>query len=139
MNSFHQDMDVDESNDTGNWEVEKHLLKQQIKELENALDKSKKLHRKFADDVIESEDIRNRDYDRAKRELIAVNKRQIAEIRELTKDKCFYETTCAELLKEKEMISNADNSSQSTSVLKSFVPTKCSTTDIDDSTSEFSQ
>lgn len=84
-----------------NWEMEKHLLETKIKDLENALNKSKKFHQKFVDDVIESEELRIREFDRSKRELNTTNKQQLAEIRQLNKDKNFYEATCNELLNEK--------------------------------------
>lgn len=119
-------MDLDESNEADNWELERHLFKQQIKELENALNKSTKFHQKFVDDVIQSEEIRNQDFDREKKELITVNKRQNAQIRELTKEKSFYETTCIALMQEKEINSNAKN--QSTEVEEQLLPSKRSTT-----------
>lgn len=117
--SENMDMDV-------NWEVERHLLETKIKDLENALDKSKKNHQKFVDDVIESEDLRNQEFDRVKRELTAINKRQLAEIRQLTKDKKFYEATCNEMMKERE---RAENSNQSSSVFEPSLQTKSSTTE----------
>lgn len=49
----HKDYQSDNMDTDDNWEVEKHLLKTTIQELESALDKSKKFHRKFVDDVIE--------------------------------------------------------------------------------------
>lgn len=119
-------MDLDESNEAENWEVERQLLKQQIKELESALNKSKKFHQKFVDDVVQSEEIRIREFDRDKKELVAVNKRQKAEIRQLTKDKLFYETTCTALMQEKEKSSNAE--SQSTERQKSSIQSKRSAT-----------
>lgn len=122
----HKDYQSDNMDTDDNWEVEKHLLKTTIQELESALDKSKKFHRKFVDDVIESEEIRNQDFDRMKKELIAVNKRQVNEIRALTKDKKFYEDTCNALIEEKER-SNTENSNQSPSVDKRIPQTKCST------------
>lgn len=99
-------MDVD-----NNWELEKNLLETKIKDLENTLVKSKKFHQKFVDDVIESEEIRNQEFDRVKRELTAINKQQIAEIRVLTKDKNFYEATCNALIKDTS--SKAETSSES--------------------------
>lgn len=39
-------------------EAEKHHLIQQVKQLENALDKERKFHRKFVDDVVQSEEVR---------------------------------------------------------------------------------
>lgn len=69
--------------------------------------KSKKFHQKFVDYVIQIEEIRNQEFDREKKELIAVNKRQNAQIRELSKDKCFYESTCNDLLKENEVLCNS--------------------------------
>ncbi len=110
------DMDVD----LNNWETEKYLLESKIKDLQNAMDKSKKLHQKFVDDAIESEEIRNREFYRTKRELKAINKQQIAEIRELTKAKNFYELTCNELMKECEKSSTAEQSKQSSTNFEPF-------------------
>lgn len=123
-----ESMNLDESNEADNWEVERHLLKQQIKELQSALNKTKKFHQKFVDEVIQTEEIRIQEFDREKKELVAVNKRQNAEIRELTKDKLFYETTCTALIQEKEKSSNAD--SQSVERQESLLQSKRSTTRI---------
>lgn len=116
------DIDVGES-----WETEKYLLETKIKDLQNALEKSKKFHKKFVDDAIESEEIRNRGFERMKIELKAINKQQIAQIRELTKDKSFYESTCNELMKEKEISSKIDHSKQSSTVFEPFQQIKCAT------------
>lgn len=104
-----------------NWEVEKQLLETKVKDLEKALDKSKKLHRKFVEDVIDSEELRNQDFDRLKKELVAVNKRQATEIRELTKDTNFYEATCNALMKETS--THADNLLESSSRVNEFPQT----------------
>lgn len=122
MNYYYENMDVED-----NWESEKHLLETKIRDLEKALDKSKKLHKKFVDDVIESEELRNREFERTTRELKAINKKQAAQIRELTKDKSFYEATCNELMKEKEMSSKAVHSKQLSTVFEPFQQTKSKT------------
>lgn len=109
------------------WETEKHLLEVKIKELENALEKSKKFHRKFVDDVVESEEIRNQEFDRAKREFTENNKKQLAEIRELKKDKNFYEALSNNLIKEKEASSKAASLKQSSIVFEPIQPSKSST------------
>lgn len=119
-----ESMDVD-----NNWELEKHLLETKIKDLENALVKSKKFHQKFVDDVIESEETRNQEFDRVKRELTAINKQHIAEIRVLTKDKNFYEATCNALIKDTSSKAENSSESQSTSVLKPFEQIKFSTSE----------
>lgn len=81
-------------------EAEKHSLTQQIKQLENAFDKEKKFHRKFAEDVIHSEEVRNLDFEKERKELLEDNKRLVAENRQLTKDKCFYKTSYDSLMRE---------------------------------------
>lgn len=111
-------MDLDQVNEEVNWEVER-------KELESALNKAKKFHQKFVDDVIQTEEIRNQEFYIKKRDLIAVNKRQNAQIRELSKDKSFFESTCNALLKEKEV--SCTSISQSTEPQESMPPSKRST------------
>lgn len=63
--------------------------------------------------MVESEEIRNREFERTSRELKAINKQQTAQIRELTKDKNFYEATCNELMKEKAMSSKTEQRKKS--------------------------
>lgn len=61
-----------------------------------------------------------------KKELSAINKQQTAQIRELTKDKNFYEATCNALMKD---INKAENPSESTTEPKPFVQIKSSTSE----------
>lgn len=98
-----ENMDFEEASEMDNWEMERQLLQQQVKDLDSALNKSKKFHQKFVDDVVHSEEVRNQEFEREKREMIGVNKQQAAQIRELTKEKIFYETTCAALMQEADM------------------------------------
>ncbi len=81
-------------------EAENDRLNQQIAMLEKALDKQKKLHRKFAEDVVESERIRNQDFRCEKQSLKAINASLDKENRQLVKDVSFYKTAYEELVKE---------------------------------------
>lgn len=84
-------------------EAEKHSLAQQVKQLENALDKEKKFHRKFVEDVIQSEETRNLDFEKQRKELLEDNKRLASEKRQLANDKSFYKTSYDSLMKEEEL------------------------------------
>lgn len=88
--SFYQRIDV--------LEAEKHSLLHQIKQLENGLDKEKKFHRKFVEDVIQSEELRNLDFEKQRKELLEENKRLLAVNRQLTIDKTFYKTSYDSLI-----------------------------------------
>lgn len=83
-------------------EAENYSLTQQIKQLENGLDKETKFHRKFVEDVIQSEELRNLDFEKQRRELLEHNKRLVAENRQLTIDKTFYKTSYDSLMKEED-------------------------------------
>ncbi len=80
-------------------EADKHSLTQQIKQLENSLDKEKKFHRKFVDDVIQSEEMRNLDFEKQRREFLENIKQLVAANRQLTNDKAFYKTSYDSLMK----------------------------------------
>lgn len=83
-------------------EAERHSLADQIKQLERALDKEKKFHRKFAEDVIQSEESRNLDFEKQRKELLEQNKKLVAVNRELTKENSFYKTSYDSLMKEED-------------------------------------
>ncbi|KAJ6645237.1 hypothetical protein Bhyg_00441, partial [Pseudolycoriella hygida] len=74
-------------------EAENYSLTQQIKQLENVLDKEKKFHRKFVEDVIQSEELRNLDFEKERKELLADKKRLAAENRQLKIDNIIQLTT----------------------------------------------
>lgn len=84
-------------------EAEKHSLTQQIRQLENALEKEKKFHRKFVEDVIQTEEVRNLDFEKERRELLEDKKKLVAEIRQLAKDKSFYKTSYDSLMEEEDL------------------------------------
>lgn len=105
------DMDFDEK--INYLEGENYNLSQQIKQLESALDKQKKYHRKFVEDVIQSEEIRNKDFDKERKELVDDRKRLITENRVLAKDKSFYQTAYDALMAE----NNSNHSSKSSGQL----------------------
>lgn len=84
-------------------EAEKHYLNQRIKELENAVEKQKKFHRKFVEDVVESEEIRIQDFDKERKELVEDRKRLVTENRQLAKDKLFYHHAYSQLIKDEEI------------------------------------
>lgn len=98
-------------------EAEKHSLTQQIKQLENGLDKEKKFHRKFVEDVIQSEEMRNLDFEKQRKELLEDKKRLLAENRQLTNDKSFYKTSYDSLMREEDLKNkNHSNRTHSTSI-----------------------
>lgn len=83
-------------------EVENQRLVEQINALEKSLEKEKKFHRKYADDVAAIESIRIEDYKKEKRALIEENKSLVRENRQLVKDVSFYKKAHEELAKEGE-------------------------------------
>ncbi len=84
------------------FEIERGNLFQKVKALEKVLDRQKQFHRKFADDVIVSESIRNEDFAKEKRDLVEQNKELRKENRQLKKDVSFYKGAFEEVLKEDE-------------------------------------
>lgn len=72
-------------------EMEKSFLSQEVKDLKNALNKQKVFHRKFADDVMEAEEMRIKDFNNEVKGLQEENKRLRADNRELAKEKSFYQ------------------------------------------------
>lgn len=81
-------------------EAENHRLIEQCSILEKALEKQKKFHRKFAEDVVATESIRIEDFKKTKRSLIEDNKSLTIANRQLTKDALFYKQAYDELAKE---------------------------------------
>lgn len=97
-------------------EAENGCLTQQINQLENALQKQKKFHRKFAEDVTEAEEMRIKDFTDEVKGLREENKRVMTENRVLATDKSFYQTAYDLLTREDDKnISKerSNNSSQS--------------------------
>ncbi len=82
---------------------ENQRLHQENATLQKALEKQKKFHRKFSDDVVESEQIRYQDFKSEKRSLIAENQVLVKENRQLSIDFKFYK-------KAYEEVSNEDKS-----------------------------
>lgn len=95
------DVDIDDEDELTQHvsclEAENRCLHQQVKQLENALEKEKKFHRKFAEDVIQSEEIRQKDFAKERKDLIEDKKRLLAENRALAKDKLFYQNAFTDL------------------------------------------
>lgn len=71
---FHHD---DEDEHLMEIEAEKDNLVQNIVALEKSLEKQKEFHRKFADDVIVSESIRNEDFAKKKRLIARILSREL--------------------------------------------------------------
>lgn len=84
------------------FEIERGNLFQKVEALEKQLDRQKQFHRKFADDVIVSESIRNEDFAKEKRDLVEQNKELRKENRQFKKDVSFYKAAFEEVLKEDE-------------------------------------
>lgn len=83
-----------------NLEAENNTLTEQLNMLEKKLEKEKKFHRKFVDEVSASESVRNEDFQKEKRAYIEQNKSLNRENRQLKKDVEFYKKAHAELTKE---------------------------------------
>lgn len=99
-------------------EIEKSLLSQQVKDVENALCKQKIFHRKFVADVTEAEEMRIKDFNNETKELHEENKRLKAEIRDLAKEKAFYQAAYNSFAEEDDTNNpkmRSNNISQSTS------------------------
>lgn len=83
-------------------QAERDKFRDQVVILEKALDKQKNFHRKFADDVIESERVRNEHFRSEKRSLTEENKSHLRENRDLKKELTFYKEAYHEILQENE-------------------------------------
>lgn len=105
MNNFFQSIESENNSlleQVTNFEAEIFLLTEENSKLEKALDKQKKLHRKYAEDLVVSENIRVQDFKEEKRALVEQNKLLLKETRQLTKDVSFYKKGFEELVKEDE-------------------------------------
>lgn len=80
-------------------EADKQHLHDKTILLEKALEKEKKNHRKFADDVTEIEKIRNADFKKEKHEYVEENKSLRQKTKQLAKDVEFYKKAHEELAK----------------------------------------
>lgn len=78
-------------------EADNQHLHNKIIMLEKALDKEKKFHRKFADDVTETEKVRNSQFKREKHEYVEENKSLRQNNKQLAKDVDFYKKAHEEL------------------------------------------
>ncbi len=85
-------------------EADNFRLSEQVTALEKTLEKQKSFHRKFVDDVVESERIRNEDFKSQKRSLTQTNKSLIDQNRQLNKDVSFYKGAYEELVKEENSV-----------------------------------
>ncbi|XP_037037373.1 tropomyosin-1-like [Bradysia coprophila] len=83
-------------------EYENIQLKDQVMQLKKSLDKEKKLHRKFADEVVVTEETRISVFKIEKRLLVQENQSLVRENRQLGKDVEFYKKAHEELTKEYE-------------------------------------
>lgn len=124
-----------------NLETENHILAGRLNMLEKKMEKEKKFHRKFADEVSASESLRSEDFRKEKQAIVEENKSFIRENRQLKKDVDFYKKAHAELTKEDELggIANSfkqiQNPRQEPSLSKStrasrfqsivYLPTNC--------------
>ncbi len=103
-------------------ETENFGLNQQLVQLQKALDKQTKFHRKFTEDVEVTEKIRTQDFKEEKRSLTEQNKLLTKENRQLSKDCSFYKNAFEELAKDSESTTNSEPnraSSQSPIIAKS--------------------
>lgn len=87
-----------------NLESEKINLSQQVVNLEKALDKQKKFHRKYVEEVTVTEKLRIDDFKEEKRSLTEQNKLLNNQIRQLTKDLHFFKNAYEEVNRENDEI-----------------------------------
>lgn len=109
-NSFFQSIETENNSLrelNTNLETEVTHLNIQASDLEKALTKQKKFHRKFAEDAITAENSRVADFKQEKRGLIDDNKSLIKVNRQLSKDVDFYKKAHEELTKENETTDSA--------------------------------
>lgn len=103
MNNFFTSIETENSNlqeRVMNIENENLHLNQQVINLEKALEKQKRFHRKFAEEVVVSEKIRAQDFNEEKRSLTELNKQLTQNNRQLTTDVSFYKGAYDELCNE---------------------------------------
>lgn len=110
--------------------LENQQLVEKVTQLEKALTKAKETHRKFNNDVVESEILRIREFENEKKNLKEENKRMIEQCRQVSKDLEFYKTGFEELLQEETNTSTMPirKSTRPTSVLHSSELIQASTT-----------
>lgn len=97
-------------------EAEKQHLYEKNILLEKALEKEKKFHRKFADEVSATEMIRIQDFKKEKGAYIEENKSLIKINRQLVKDVEFYKKAYEELAKDESTVPTSINSPTSESI-----------------------
>lgn len=88
------------SNSIKDLEAENNCLMERVNQLEKTLDKERKFHRKFSDDIAASEAVRHADFRKEKRDMVEQNKSLAKENRQLKKDKDFYKNEHDKLAKE---------------------------------------
>lgn len=109
-NSFFQSIEAENKSlneRCSNLETEVTHLNIQVSDLEKALAKQKKFHRKFAEDAVTAENSRVVDFNQEKRGLIEENKSLIKANRQLSEDVDFYKKAFEELTKEEETTGSA--------------------------------
>lgn len=96
-------------------EENNHLL-EKVSLIEKELEKQKKFHRKYADEVSSTEAIRIADFKKEKHDMAEENKAQTKYISQLVKDLTFYKKIYEELAEEDETkVATVSNSSKSNS------------------------
>lgn len=113
MNSFFQNIQTENNRLTDlvtDMEAEVFRVTQQCIQLEAALTKQKKFHRKYAEDVAITEDNRNADFKEEKRSLNGQIQTLTKVKRQLDKDLDFYKKAYQELCIEEEMVRNEEES-----------------------------
>lgn len=98
-------------------DVENHHLHEKISFLEKALEKEKKFHRKFADEVAATEAIRLADFKKEKKSYVEEIKTLKKSNSRLAKDAKFYQMAHEELAKNTKSLSTATISCDKRSVL----------------------
>lgn len=105
MNQFLKNIESENSilhEQVNSLDSEVFCLKQQVSELEKALEKQKKFHRKFAEEVDATERLRTQDFKEERSVLNNRIKLLVNEKRQLSIDCTFYKKSYEELIKEKE-------------------------------------
>lgn len=134
MDNFFQSLGAENDSLTvqvSSLEAEIFRLTQQFTDVEKALEKQKKFHRKYAEDVVVTEKLRIQDFKEEKRSLIEQNTLLIKENRQLTIDSTFYKKAYEELANEVEpaSISQSNLRTASNSSFSASVPAATSVTD----------
>lgn len=100
-----------------NLESEIFRISQENTDLKKALEKQKKFHRKYAEDVVATEKIRIQDFNEEKSSLNEQNKNLCKENRQLKIDLSFYKQAYEELAKEQEIGSSSESSRRNSTLL----------------------